>query len=122
MNRKSLIIAWVAASLLGTATVSSVRAQDDSAQDSAGLLAKVKYTEAQALVIAQAAVPTGVYLASALEDENGTPVWAFAFTTPGTKAITEVKVDAITGSVVPEDQTGVNDTAGPDSQDGPQDE
>lgn len=64
------------------------------------LQAKAKITKADAQVTALAKVPNGTYKECELEREHGKLIWSFAFTTPGTKDITEVNVDAVTGAIV----------------------
>jgi uncharacterized membrane protein YkoI len=66
----------------------------------AQLLAKAKISQTQAQQTALAKAPGGTVQQSELEEENGKLVWSFDITTPGTKDITEVLVDAITGEVV----------------------
>ncbi len=60
--------------------------------------AKVSKTDAQATALAK--VPNGTVKESELEREHGKLVWSFGFTTPDSKDITEVNVDAISGEVV----------------------
>ena len=45
-------------------------------------------------------MPKGKVKEGELEEENGKLVWSFDIASPGTKAITEVHVDAVTGEVV----------------------
>jgi uncharacterized membrane protein YkoI len=59
-----------------------------------------KITKAEAIKIALAKVPNGTIKESELEKENGKLIWSFDVATPGTKNITEVNVDAITGEIV----------------------
>jgi hypothetical protein len=71
--------------------------------------AKISKADAQATALAQ--VPNGVVKDSELEKEDGKLIWSFDIATPGSKDITEVAVDAITGKVLsaeketPEQQT-----------------
>jgi len=60
--------------------------------------AKISKADAQATALAKA--PNGTVKGCELEREHGKLIWSFAFTTPGSKDITEVNVDAITGVVV----------------------
>jgi uncharacterized membrane protein YkoI len=60
--------------------------------------AKISKADAQATALAKA--PNGTFKSCELERENGKLIWSFGFTTPDTKDITEVNVDAITGTVV----------------------
>jgi uncharacterized membrane protein YkoI len=60
--------------------------------------AKVSKADAQATALAQA--PNGTVKEGELEKEKGRLIWSFDIATPGSKDITEVNVDAITGAVV----------------------
>jgi len=89
MNLKTLICSVVAGCLLlGCASTST------------NLEAQAKVAKADAEKIALAKVPGGTIKESGLEKENGKLIWSFDIATPGTKDITEVQVDAITGEVV----------------------
>jgi uncharacterized membrane protein YkoI len=64
------------------------------------LQAKAKISNADAQAIALTKVPNGTLKDSELEREHGKLIWSFGFTTPDSKDITEVNVDALTGDVV----------------------
>ena len=64
------------------------------------LKAQAKITQEQATKTALSKVPNGVIKEGELENENGKLVWSFDITTPGSKNITEVQVDAKTGEIV----------------------
>jgi uncharacterized membrane protein YkoI len=66
----------------------------------AKLEAKAKITKAEAEKIALAKVPGGTIKEGGIEEEKGKVIWSFDIATPGTKDITEVQVDAMTGAVV----------------------
>jgi uncharacterized membrane protein YkoI len=66
----------------------------------AKLMAEAKVSKADAEKIALAKVPSGAIKEGELEKEKGKLIWSFDLTTPDTKDITEVNVDAITGDVV----------------------
>lgn len=74
------------------------------------MLAKAKISKADAEKTAMAKVPNGTIKESELEDEDGKLVWSFDFATPGSKDITEIQIDAMTGAFIkmenesPEDQ------------------
>jgi uncharacterized membrane protein YkoI len=57
-------------------------------------------TKEQATQIARAKVPGGTIKEAELEKEKGKLIWSFDIATDGTKNITEVNVDAITGDVI----------------------
>jgi hypothetical protein len=66
----------------------------------AKLMAEAKVSKADAGKTALAKVPSGTIKEGELEKEHGKLIWSFDITTPDTKDITEVNVDAITGDVV----------------------
>jgi len=79
----------------------------------AKLMAEAKVSQADAGKIALAKVPNGAIKEGELEKEHGKLIWSFDLTTPDTKDITEVNVDAITGDVVSVDM----ETAGEKAKD-----
>jgi len=66
----------------------------------AQLEAQAKITRAEAEKIALDKVPGGTIKEGEIEKEKGKLIWSFDIATPGTKDITEVNVDALTGAVV----------------------
>jgi uncharacterized membrane protein YkoI len=64
------------------------------------LQAKAKISKADAQATALTKVPNGTVKDCELEREHGKLIWSFGFTTPDSKDITEVNVDALTGAVV----------------------
>lgn len=68
--------------------------------EQAKLMAEANVTRADAEKIALGKVPNGTVKEAELEKEKGKLVWSFAITTPDTKDVTEVKVDALTGGVI----------------------
>ena len=66
----------------------------------AKLMAEAKVSKADAAKTALAKAPNGTIKEGELEKEHGKLIWSFDITTPDTKDITEVNVDAITGDVV----------------------
>jgi len=66
----------------------------------AKLMAEAKVSKDDAQKTALAKVPNGTVKEAEIEKEHGKLVWSFDLTTPDTKDITEVNVDAITGDVV----------------------
>ena len=64
------------------------------------LLAKAKITKAEAQKTALTKAPDGTVKDAELEEEKGKLVWSFDIARPGTKDITEVQVDALTGKIV----------------------
>ena len=73
-------------------------ASDQKAQ--AALMALSKISKQQAEEAALAKAPGGVIKEGGLDDESGNLIWWFEIVTPGSKSLTEVSVDAITGGVI----------------------
>ncbi|MCP5522621.1 MAG: PepSY domain-containing protein [Verrucomicrobiales bacterium] len=68
--------------------------------DQATLLRQAKITEPQARQLALERVPGGTIREAELEEEDGRLVWSMDIASPGTKDLTEILVDALTGEVV----------------------
>lgn len=79
--------------------------------DKADLAATAKITKAQAEEIALAKVPGGTIKEAELEKEKGRVIWSFDIATPGTKDITEVNVDAVSGEIAGIDKESPKDEA-----------
>lgn len=77
-----------------------VEAKEGGKEAMAKLMARAKVSETQARAIALSKVPGGTIKEGGLEEENGKLLWSFDIATPGSKDITEVGVDAITGKVL----------------------
>jgi hypothetical protein len=80
-------------------------------EETARLQAQAKISKADAQKIALAKVPGGTIKEGEIEKEKGKLIWSFDIATPGTKDITEVAVDAITGEVVAVDKETPADEA-----------
>ncbi len=91
MKMKNLILVSIATGLLalGLTACSTGPSEKDA-----------KISKAEAEKIALNRVPNGTIKESELEKEKGKLIWSFDVATPGTKNITEVNVDAITGEIV----------------------
>lgn len=87
----TLALALLAAGLVGCAT---------EAQEQAQLAAQAKVSRATAEQAALAKVPGGTIKEGELEKEKGKLIWSFDIATPGSKNISEVAVDAISGVVL----------------------
>jgi hypothetical protein len=97
MKTKKLLCLITAVWLLvGSATYAAKAAEKAKSK----LEAKAKITKAEAKKTALAKVPKGKVKEGELEEEHGKLVWSFDIASPGTKDITEVHVDAVTGEVV----------------------
>ena len=96
MKNKIIITGVLAAAIvaLGAAGCASEH------QEQAELQGQAKISKEQAQQTALAKVPNGTVKGSEIEKENGKLIWSFEFTTPDSKNITEVNVDAITGDIV----------------------
>jgi uncharacterized membrane protein YkoI len=70
------------------------------ASNEAQLAARAKITRAQAEATALKKAPGGTVKSAELEEEHGKLVWSFDIARPGTRNLTEVLVDAVTGKVV----------------------
>ena len=70
------------------------------ASHEAQLAARSKISRAQAEATALKKAHGGTVKEGELEEENGKLVWSFDIARPGTRNVTEVLVDAITGEVV----------------------
>ena len=62
--------------------------------------AQARTSQMQAEQTALTHAPGGTIKQSELENDNGKLIWWFDLVTPGSKAVTEVSVDAITGGVI----------------------
>jgi uncharacterized membrane protein YkoI len=95
MNTKNILsllaILSLAAGLTGCLTEEKREAK---------LEAQAKITQVDAERIALAKVPGGTIKESELEKEKGKLIWSFDIATPGSKDVTEVQVDAVSGAVV----------------------
>lgn len=66
----------------------------------AALLAQPRISREQAARAALAQAPGGRIREAELAQESGKLIWWFDITTPGSKNLTEVNVDAFTGGVI----------------------
>ena len=74
-------------------------------------MAEARVSKDAAEKITLAKVPNGVIKDSELEKEDGKLQWSFDVATPGSKEITEVNVDAMTGNVISADKESAADEA-----------
>jgi len=93
MKLKNLSICLLAAGMLSFLTSGCETSKHN-------LKAKAKISEAQAREIAMSKVPDGKIKEGELEEEKGKLIWSFDIARPGTKNITEVNIDAMTGEVI----------------------
>jgi uncharacterized membrane protein YkoI len=97
MKTKTLLCSFLTFGLLAGAVTTDAQAADKAKSK---LQAKAKITRSEARKIALARVPKGKVKEAELEEEKGKLIWSFDIATPGTKDITEVQVDAVTGEIV----------------------
>jgi hypothetical protein len=71
-----------------------------SEQQEAKLKAQAKISQADAEKTALSKVPGGTIKESGIEKENGKLIWSFDIATDGTRDLTEVTVNAMTGEII----------------------
>ena len=103
---KSLLTLAVVASL-GICTAFA----GDKDKEQAQLESKAKITKAEAQKTVLTKAADGTVKDAEIENEDGKLVWSFDITRPGTKDITEVLVDAMTGKIVKVDVESPRDQA-----------
>ena len=86
--------------LLGLLLAGCQTGQHEDKEDQAKLMSQAKIAKVDAEKIALGQVPGGTIKEGELEQEKGKLIWSFDIATPGTKDITEVNVDALTGKVI----------------------
>jgi hypothetical protein len=104
-SKLALCSALIAGLLAGCAS------EKHSHDKQAKLQAEAKVSRADAEKIALSKVPGGTIKEGELEKENGKLIWSFDVSTPGTKDITEVNIDAITSAVIAVDKETAADEA-----------
>ena len=104
MKIKTIICSTITLGLLAgglTACCCSKCVHKEREEASAAKLeAQAEVTKAEAEKIALGKVPGGTIKEGGIENENGKAIWSFDIASPGSKDITEVQVDAMTGQVV----------------------
>ena len=104
MKIKSIICSIVTLGLLAGGLTACMTEKGEGKEGekatSAKLEAQAKITKAEAQKIALDKVPGGTIKEGDIEKEKGKLLWSFDIATPGTKDITEVQVDAMTGAVL----------------------
>jgi uncharacterized membrane protein YkoI len=96
----SVVTIGLLAGGLAACTTEKEEGKEGKKATEAQLEAQAKITKAEAQKIALDKVPGGTIKEAELEKEKGKLIWSFDVATPGTKDITEVNVDALTGAVV----------------------
>jgi len=95
---QTLILLLAAGSLIGCVSEKCEKQHKEAKQAKRLALAKVSKDDAEKTALAK--VTNGTVKEAELEKEHGKLIWSFDMTTPDTKDITEVNVDAVTGDVV----------------------
>src|SRR5436853_6755459 len=95
MKNKNIICSIVSLGLLAAGLMGC----ETEKHSKANLEAEAKVSKADAQKTALAAVPGGMIKEGELEKEKGKLIWSFDTATPGTKDITEVQEDAISGGL-----------------------
>lgn len=94
----------IACSMVGSVLVVALfvgcASEKGEKEEAAKLEAQAKVSRVDAEKTALARVPNGTIKEGEIEKEKGKLIWSFDIATPGTKDITEVNVDAMTGEVV----------------------
>ena len=112
MKIKMLLGSTLAAGLLaGCCWEKCEHGEKNGEARQAKLMAGAKVSKETAQASALAKVPNGAVKESELEKEHGKLIWSFDITTPDSKDITEVGVDAITGTVLSVDKESPEDQA-----------
>jgi uncharacterized membrane protein YkoI len=88
-STNKMCFAFVFGAILGTATAIGSTLQSH---------AKIGKLAAEKIVLSK--VQTGTIQSAELEQEHGKLIWSFDISTPSTKNITEVQVDARNGRIV----------------------
>ena len=101
MNTPKRFKTQAATALLAALGITTSFAGENWKKEQAALLSQAKISREQATQTALAKVGGGTLKEEGeIEREKGSIVWSFDITTPGSKDITEVMVDAVTGDVV----------------------
>lgn len=103
MKIRSIICSVIAFGLLGGLTACMTEKEEGNEGkegNNAKLEAQAKISKAEAQKFALEKVPGGTIKEGDIEKEKGKLLWSFDITTPDSKDITEVQVDALTGAVL----------------------
>jgi len=100
MKTKTILCATLAAGLLAGCASEKSEPQNKQAR----LEARAKIAKADAQQTALQQVPNGTVKEAEIEKEHGKLIWSFDITTPDSKDITEVNVDAVNGKLVSTDK------------------
>ena len=96
MKTKHCVTSLIVLALLGELSTFALGAAEES---QAALKVQAKITQAEAERTALAKVPGGKIKSAELEKEHGKLIWSFDISVPKSRNITEVQVDAKTGTI-----------------------
>lgn len=112
MKIKNIVSIGLAAALFtGCAWEKCEKCEKGGEGKEAKLMAQAKISKETAQASALAKVPGGTVKDGELEKEKGKLIWSFDITTPDSKDIKEVAVDAVTGEVLSVDTESPADQA-----------
>ena len=100
MKNKTIVAGLLAAAIIAVGAAGCATEK----QEQARLQAQAKISKEQAQQTALAKAPGGTVKEGELENEKGKLIWSFDISTPGSRDITEVGVDAINGEVISVDK------------------
>jgi len=100
MRNMKRAVCSILAAALWAGCASEKPEHQEKQEKQAKLAAEAKISQADAQKTALERVPGGVVKESEIEKEHGRLIWSFDITTPDSKDIKEVEVDAATGEVV----------------------
>jgi uncharacterized membrane protein YkoI len=113
MKITSIVGSLITISLLAVGLTACVTEKEEGNEGKEGKAAKLeaqaKISKADAQKIALEKVPGGTIKEGEIEQEKGRLIWSFDIATAGTKEITEVQVDAMTGAVLDVSKESVAD-------------
>jgi len=109
MTIKNITCLTLTLGLLGGGLTACMTEKEEHNEGKLEAQAKVSKAEAERTALAK--VLGGTIKEGGLEKEKGKLIWSFDIATPGTKDITEVAVDAITGAVIAADKESPADEA-----------
>lgn len=100
MKSTIIIRSLAVLTLMAGLGVFSASAADTAKKDNAELLAQAQVSKQDAQKTALTKAPMGTVKEGEIEMEKGLLIWSFGISTPNTKDITEVAVNAKTGKIV----------------------
>lgn len=93
-------VALAACLFAGGCSTDKAEKSEKKSSGEAALMSQAKVSKATAEQTALAKVPGGTIKEGELEKEHGKLIWSFDISTPNSRDIQEVHVDAVTGEVI----------------------